>query len=296
MFKHRIVYIIKNNGGEPIPSHDENGDPLVIRHMCNERSCVNPEHLKLGTMSENSHDDRIVAGTMLHGAKNSNTTITEELARKIKHSKRGREDPDYTTQEQRANFFGTSLSVVESIDRNKSWAYLPDRNGVIKSNHDLRLQVRKRARMAKAEPWTDQDFVDAGEKIKKHVVESDEGKSGEMPPGMCWIWQLSKSRGYGNVSFKRRTSRSHILSCEVKHKRRAQKGEIVRHLCDNTVCCNPNHLVFGSPKDNSRDMVVHGTSKTFKLDPDKVRLIRASKKTNAELAEKYGVKMQAIYI
>ncbi len=30
---------------------------------------------------------------------------------------------------------------------------------------------------------------------------------------------------------------------------------IVRHKCDNTICCNPEHLELGTKKDNRRDFM-----------------------------------------
>lgn len=121
----------------------------MIRHMCNEPSCVNPEHLKLGTRSENSSDDRIVAGTVLHGSKNPNTTITADVARKIKHSKRGRGDPEYMTQPARAIQFGVPIGLLSAIDNNKSWAHLPDRDGVVTSNDNFRRNVREKGSRSK---------------------------------------------------------------------------------------------------------------------------------------------------
>lgn len=32
------------------------------------------------------------------------------------------------------------------------------------------------------------------------------------------------------------------------------KGMLIRHKCDNTWCCNMDHLEIGTPKDNVRDM------------------------------------------
>ena len=35
----------------------------------------------------------------------------------------------------------------------------------------------------------------------------------------------------------------------------AKPGQVVRHICDNPCCINPDHLVLGTAKDNSLDMV-----------------------------------------
>ena len=36
------------------------------------------------------------------------------------------------------------------------------------------------------------------------------------------------------------------------------EGLLLRHVCDNRKCINPDHLIPGTVKDNSRDMVVRG--------------------------------------
>ena len=48
-----------------------------------------------------------------------------------------------------------------------------------------------------------------------------------------------------------------------RHVYRKFKGEIpggmvVRHTCDNRLCCNPDHLVLGTHADNARDRVERG--------------------------------------
>ena len=38
----------------------------------------------------------------------------------------------------------------------------------------------------------------------------------------------------------------------------AIKGKVVRHTCDNPRCINPEHLLIGTPQDNSTDMTRRG--------------------------------------
>lgn len=49
----------------------------VVRHTCDNRKCVNPEHLILGTMLDNSQD-MIQAGRSMCGEKNAASVLTDE--------------------------------------------------------------------------------------------------------------------------------------------------------------------------------------------------------------------------
>ena len=66
----------------------------------------------------------------------------------------------------------------------------------------------------------------------------------------CTLWQGAKNKaGYGITWFKNKWAYAHRAVVN------ATKGEVVRHTCDNPSCVNPKHLVIGSHKDNSMDMV-----------------------------------------
>lgn len=76
-------------------------------------------------------------------------------------------------------------------------------------------------------------------------------------------------------------------------------GHVIRHKCDNRRCINPEHLISGTPRENSRDMVerdrsMYGSrSKSAKLTEEQVleikRLLRDTTLTKREIAKGYSV-------
>jgi hypothetical protein len=46
---YRFIYCTLN---EVAPSKDD-----VVRHKCHERTCINPDHLEIGSRADNKHDD-----------------------------------------------------------------------------------------------------------------------------------------------------------------------------------------------------------------------------------------------
>ena len=81
---HRWIYQYLNG---PIPKG------LVVRHKCHNPSCVNPEHLELGTQQDNI-DDRDKARRTARGEKHPQSILTEQdviLIKKFfkRHNERG---------------------------------------------------------------------------------------------------------------------------------------------------------------------------------------------------------------
>lgn len=73
---------------------------------------------------------------------------------------------------------------------------------------------------------------------------------------------------------------------------------VVLHTCDNKLCCNPDHLRFGSHADNMADMRAKGRRKCIgsgerneraKMTPEQVLAIRADARAQRVIAIEYGI-------
>lgn len=70
----------------------------------------------------------------------------------------------------------------------------------------------------------------------------------------CWEWQGQRDKdGYGVISLEGKPCRTHRLAFRITNGR--HPNGMVRHICDNPPCCNPNHLLEGTAADNARDMI-----------------------------------------
>lgn len=76
--------------------------------------------------------------------------------------------------------------------------------------------------------------------------------------GNCHIWQGNvMSCGYGRVCLSGKYWRTHRLFYTLS-KGDIPKGMLVCHSCDTPLCCNPEHLFLGTPKDNQHDAMNKG--------------------------------------
>lgn len=85
---------------------------LYVLHRCDNRKCVNIEHLWLGTFDENM-SDMAAKGRQAHGSKNGRAKLTEGQVREIR-ALRG-------TQAAIAEMYGVSRATVSQIRSGKTW-------------------------------------------------------------------------------------------------------------------------------------------------------------------------------
>ena len=92
------------------------------------------------------------------------------------------------------------------------------------------------------------------------TIENVLGRTRPTPSG-CREWRGPKtSKGYGRVrnpswpAVGPRYLRVHRLVFEITQ-RPLRDGEVIRHRCDNPLCCSPEHLEVGTQAQNVRDMI-----------------------------------------
>ena len=103
---HRKAYI--QNKGE-IP------DDLVVRHTCDNKACVNPDHLILGTHQDNS-TDMVSRDRQAKGEQVGTSKLTTEIVLIIR-SMSG-------SARQIAAFIGCSPTAVKDIKNKKYWKHV----------------------------------------------------------------------------------------------------------------------------------------------------------------------------
>lgn len=225
----------------------------------------------------------------LHRANTSaapNATIDEETAKLIIGSKKHKYDPEYLTQEDRAEKFNTTIQVISEIDINRSWQYLP-RPEIIKF---------RRPKVVRKVVWDDEKLSSAFKRVKAKCKYDD--FNNEFVGSSCLVWQ-GKLRLDGRPVIRIRglLCSAYIFACAFQEKRWKPEELLTRHLCGNEKCCEPTHLKFGTATENAHDARVHNKSKTIKLSyemADEIRKLRKDGKTIVELAMMFDVTFQTI--
>lgn len=112
---HRWSYILH---------HDAIPDGLDVLHHCDNKKCVNPAHLFVGTAKDN-FDDMVRKGRRrlprpLPGSLNGSAKLNEEQVRQIIQRLQSGE-----SQRSISSSYGVIPGIVGLIKRNKKWRHIP---------------------------------------------------------------------------------------------------------------------------------------------------------------------------
>lgn len=271
---------------EEIPKINENSEILEVchGHGC-DKLCIEPTHLSLQTKSINMYEDKIRDHMLPVGEHHYHSKLTKETVMQIRDT---RQDGQLL---ERAQKFGVSISTINDIDHGRTWSHLLDINGQSIDTSIMRKKITERRKRNKSKIFTLDDWNEALQRLRDNSTDSVMIHPKVSTP--CHLFNGAKnSGGYGVITFKGITYRTHILACEAKHAtKRVDKNQIVRHLCDTPSCCNPEHLEYGTSQQNAIDAITNRQS--LKLDIDKVKEIKQLLKTNMmtikEIADIYHV-------
>ena len=114
ILSHRWAYQHANS--EIIP------DGLFVCHTCDNRRCVNPAHLWLGTAADNTRD-MVEKRRHCHGEDVNTSVLTEQDVLFIRENSKGRRGTR-TTQAALAVRYGVSEAAICNVVRGASWKHI----------------------------------------------------------------------------------------------------------------------------------------------------------------------------
>lgn len=95
----------------------------------------------------------------------------------------------------------------------------------------------------------------------KSIQESFEKKFERVPWSGCWIWTSSTNPRASSPQSLFYFSGKKKIASRVAYELYVgpiPEDQIVRHICDNSLCVNPNHLELGTQYDNMQDRINRG--------------------------------------
>lgn len=124
----------------------------------------------------------------------------------------------------------------------------------------------------------------------KYVIDKESG---------CWnCTSHFKNNGYPKISRNGHQTNIGRYIYETYYDKKLEAGLVIRHKCDNPSCINPEHLVSGTVKQNSQDMVERNRASRQVLTKEQVLEIKTlliyTDYTASKIGEMFGVGFGAI--
>jgi hypothetical protein len=207
---HRVSYLIHKGD---IPTG------MVVRHCCpggENRACVNPDHLILGSKGENNRDTVSRGKGGKGGPKNES-----KVPLRIETASLASDAIIYELSRKRLS----SSTIAARIG-------LPREHVVTVIEAICDNQGRREASQLETRFWS-----------KVHKTDN------------CWLWRAMTIAGYGRLRIGGQMVGAHQISWRL-HRGPVPQGLVVCHNCpggDTSNCVNPKHLFVASQTENLRD-------------------------------------------
>lgn len=137
------------------------------------------------------------------------------------------------------------------------------------------------------------------ERLRANCVETPPPEGSQITSPCLSFRGAALPRG-GHVRLRENGKKAlaHRVAYEAKYGA-IPEGMVVMHLCDNPACCNPDHLMLGTPKDNAHDAILKGRSKGSRKNAlpnliNRVSLLQKSGKTPEKIAHEIGYDLTAV--
>ena len=114
-------WLRQNRGAHKFSYQLYNGqliDGMYVCHHCDNKRCVNPNHLFFGTCRDNKHDS-MGKGRHAFGERQGSSVVTDEMVRYFKALLAIGFEP-----QEIARLFGVSRAIVSSVKIGRTWAHV----------------------------------------------------------------------------------------------------------------------------------------------------------------------------
>lgn len=263
----------------------------IVCHRCDNRACVNPAHLFLGSTADNVRDK--------HAKGRANTWNATKGPRRPPQPRKPRQVSLPLHRPISAGSFQTQPRPPKEKApcRADGCTREAETRGYCAKDYKRFMAHGDTESRKPGKPYMGRTVEQVKAVIRAKTKVNSTG---------CWEWTGGLSnKGYPSLRWG-----SIILGHRVSytvHVAPIPDGMFVCHRCDNPRCVNPDHLFIGTAAENHADMTTKGRQRTgfrvvprgadhpnAKLTAQQVAEIKASNERGVDLAKRYGVAQQTI--